>query len=79
MESDILNKIDLNNLNLNQVRKRRSFEFWKNLLEFLKSQPDKKEVLFKIWEILDSYRAFKSKTNSNYSLESLAVVLKSDG
>jgi hypothetical protein len=79
MGSEILDKIDLNNLNLNRVRKRRSFDFWKNLLEFLKSEPDKREVLFKIWEILDTYQAFGSETNSNYSLESLALVLKENG
>lgn len=59
-----------------KIRARYSYDYWQKLLRFLQRNPNNKTILRKFHEIIDDYHGFKSQTNSNYSKESLELVLK---
>lgn len=57
------------------IEKRASYGLFKELSEFLDTNPSKKEILIKFYEIIDKKRGFKSETNSYYAWESLNYLL----
>ena len=59
-----------------KIRKRKSYQFWKELKEFLELNPPISDVLMKFYAILDKRQAFKSETNAFYNAESLELLLK---
>jgi len=66
-------------MNEDRIRKRQSYEFWKNLYEYFKKRYGTKDInltLQKIHKVLDEHRAYGSETNSYYNKESLSQILK---
>ena len=55
----------------NLIRKRQSYLFFENWYKFLINKPTIKEILVKIYHILDSKSTFGSQTNANAAYESL--------
>jgi len=60
----------------NDVRTRSTYKFWKDLLDFLNTNPTKADILRKIHAIIDERRGFASETNSRFSKESLELVIR---
>ena len=59
-----------------KIRKRKSYYKWKLFYEFLETNPNKAEIINKVWEILNDSRAFRSRANSIYSLESFHLLFQ---
>ena len=60
---------------LTQIRNRKSYKEFKELYNWLKCNSSKKELLEKIYELLDSHRGYGTRTKSYYAKESLEQVL----
>ena len=63
---------------INRIRKRATYRVWKEILEFLNTNPSKEAIMRKIYSILDNYRAFGSTQHSIWALESLEQVIRDD-
>uniref|UniRef100_A0A6M3K3E7 Uncharacterized protein n=1 Tax=viral metagenome TaxID=1070528 RepID=A0A6M3K3E7_9ZZZZ len=59
-----------------QIRKRQSYTFWKQLHEWLSLPRTKEEIMMKIYEILDRKYAFGTASQAFYANESLNQILK---
>ena len=57
-----------------KIRKRASYEFWKEMYSCVNSK-NKKAALLQIWALLDKYKMFKYETQSKYSVQSLSLFL----
>lgn len=64
---------------LQRIRARSSYQWFRELHEFLKGKPDAVAVLRKFYEVLDARGGFGSRTNAGYAAESLGQVLKDMG
>jgi len=62
-----------------KVRTRQSYSLFGDLYDFLKTEPDIREILWKFYSVLDAKRSFGSETHSNYAAESLKLLLKDKG
>ena len=62
-----------------KVRTRQSYSLFGDLYDFLKTEPDVREILWKFYSVLDAKRSFGSETHSNYAAESLILLLKDKG
>lgn len=60
----------------NNIRKRRSYGMFQELLEFLNGTPTTRAVLERVYELLDEKRGFGSERNSQCALESLNLLVK---
>jgi len=59
-----------------KIRTRQSYSLFSYLYDFLKTEPDIREILWKFYNILDAKRSFGSETHSNYAAESLELLVK---
>ena len=59
-----------------RIRNRSSYLLFKQLYDFLKTNPDMTKILRKFYEILDAKRSFGSRRNAGYAVESLEWVIK---
>lgn len=66
-------------MNEKRIRKRQSYAFWLNLLRYFESKHKPKEILRKMFSVLDDRQSFGSMTNASYSKESLELMLKDRG
>jgi len=57
------------------IRLRRSYRLWKELLDFLETNPSNKRILQKFHEILDRKSAYRSATKSKSAAESLDLLI----
>ncbi len=62
-----------------QIRTRSSYLLFRQLYDFLKTNPDMAEILRKFYEILDARGGFGSRRNAEYAAESLEWVLEDNG
>ena len=62
-----------------QIRTRSSYLLFRQLYDFLKTNPDMAEILRKFYEILDARGSFGSRRNAEYASESLEWVLEDNG
>jgi len=60
------------------IRHRGSYREWKGISEFLDTKPSKAEILKRMHQLLDDHSAYGSMTQSNYSRESLELVLEEE-
>ena len=58
-----------------RIRKRASYRMFKELLDFLNTEPSKADILKEIWKLLDGRFAFGSEKNSDAACESLELLL----
>lgn len=58
-----------------RIRKRRSYKSFSELYKWLNTKPEPKEILVKIYNLLDGYNAFGSIANSIYAQESVNQVI----
>jgi len=63
------------NKRIRQIRARASYHLFRELYDFLKTQPNTAEILKKLYEILDSRH---SLTNAIHAKESLEQVTKDE-
>ena len=59
-----------------KIRKRNSYKSFLELYEWLRTKPEPKAILVKIYNLLDSYHAFSSETNSISAQESVNQVIQ---
>ena len=59
-----------------QIRTRSSYLLFRQLYDFLKTNPDMAEILRKFYEILDAKGGFGSRRNAEYAAESLDMVFR---
>ncbi len=64
---------------LEQIRNRRSYAFFEELLRVLNSSPTPARVLRWVWAESDLRHSFGSYANAQYALESMEQVLRDDG
>lgn len=83
---DFEDLIEVNNIKLfhkeEQIRKRMSYSFWKNIVDKMKylNLIEKISLCKQIWNQMDCRHCFHTLTQSRFDLESLALCLKeSDG
>jgi len=62
--------------NQDKIRKRVSYKFFKELAEWLKTKPDKIQILKRVNKIIDDYKGFHSQYNSKCALESIELIEK---
>lgn len=60
------------------IRKRRSYQDWKEWYDFLKTNPSKEEILKRIFGTLDRKHAFGYYTHAVCSEESLQLLLEDE-
>lgn len=60
---------------IKRIKGRRSFARWKELRALIENGAPVAEILLKMHLTIDTYRGYGSRTNSDYSLESLNLVL----
>jgi len=62
---------------IERIRKRKSYKSFSEIYEWLQTKPEPKpkEILVKIYNLLDSYRAFGSGANSISAQESVNQVI----
>ena len=58
-----------------RIRKRLTYRFFKELYEWLKTNPPPEEILWRLFKILDDRRVFGSATNAKYARESIELIL----
>ena len=61
---------------IEKIRKRNSYKSFLELYEWLRTKPEPKAILVKIYNLLDSYHAFSSETNSISAQESVNQVIQ---
>ena len=61
-----------------QIRKRTSYRWFKELYEYLerRPRPDSVEILKMVHGVIDSYRGFHSQYNSDCAMESIELLEK---
>ena len=59
-----------------QIRAMSNYLLFRQLYDFLKTNPDMVEILRKFYEILDAKGGFGSRRNAEYAAESLEWVLE---
>jgi IS1 family transposase len=59
---------------LQRVRNRRSYKYFSEVLEWLKTKHKPIEILHKIHSIIDDYRGFHSETNSIWAKQSINLI-----
>ena len=64
------------NKRVQRIRSRSSYLLFKQLYDFLKTNPDMTKILRKFYEILDAKKSFGSRRNAGYAVESLEWVIK---
>lgn len=62
-----------------QLRKRKSYQMFRNFAEFLQGNPSPADILQKVFELTEEMRAWGSETMSQYASESLNQVIKDFG
>ena len=60
----------------NRIRNRKSYQFYKEFLEFLNTNPTKSEILRKVHVIVDSRNGYGTAANSSYGKESIEQLIK---
>lgn len=60
----------------NRIRNRKSYQFYKQFLEFLNTNPTKSEILRKVHAIVNAHYGYGSATNSGYAKESIEQLIK---
>jgi len=60
---------------IKKIRKRNSYKSFSELYGWLRAKPEPDEILVKIYNLLDSYRAFGSGVNSIAAQESVNQVI----
>lgn len=58
-------------LNAPQVRRRASYQRFKELYEYITEGHQPEEILYRVHRLMDAYRGFHSKTESERALESI--------
>ena len=61
------------------IRKRTSYSNWKGWIMFFEKKPSLKEILKAIHREIDDRRGYGSQRNSDYSFESLELVMDENG
>lgn len=61
---------------IQRIRAKASYFLFRQLYDFLKTEPSIPNILGKFYDILDSRHGFGSRTNAHYAAESLDWVLK---
>lgn len=59
-----------------RIRNRKSYQFYKQFLEFLNENPTKSEILRKVHVIVDTHSGYCTTTNSGYAKESIEQLIK---
>lgn len=59
-----------------RMRNRKSYQFYKEFLEFLNTNPTKSEILRKVHVFVDVRNGYGSATNSWYAKESIEQLIK---
>ena len=73
---DIKKQQEYTDQDIKRILNRNSFGFWKCMKLFIDDGATAEDILVKIHLIIDDYRGYHSQTNSNYSLESLNLVMR---
>ena len=63
--------------NEDKIRKRKSYMEFKDILDSIRNESSD-VVLWKIYKMLDSRNAFGSKTASDYTSESISLLIKDE-
>ena len=59
-----------------KIRKRNSYKSFLELYEWLRTKPEPKAILVKMYNLLDIYHTFSSETNSIYAQKSVNQVIQ---
>jgi hypothetical protein len=62
-----------------RIRSRKSYQTFRNMLDFLETNPTHEEILYKVCELMDEYRAFRSAQASGYARESIGLLVRERG
>jgi len=61
---------------INLIHKRNSYKYFSGLYEWCNHPRTPDELLYKIHDIIDMYRGFRSQTNSECAYESINLILE---
>jgi hypothetical protein len=61
-----------------RIRKRKSYRFFKELYEWLKTNPSPDDIMREVFRILNEKQAFGTATNAHYARESMELVLNDE-
>jgi len=59
-----------------RIKQRKSYAHWKKWFEFLKRNPNSEDIMRKVHRTIDAHKGYHSQRNSDYSKESLNLLLK---
>ncbi len=62
-----------------RIRSRKSYRIFSEMLDFLETNPTHEEILYKVCEVMDEYRAFRSAQASGYARESIGLLVRERG
>ena len=62
-----------------RIRSRKSYQAFGKMLDFLETSPTHEEILYKVCELMDEYRAFRSAQASGYARESIGLLVRERG
>lgn len=63
---------------IEKIRKRKSYQLFKDFLLFLREMPTREQMLSRIYQLLDSKNAWGSEQNSYYAKESLNQLIQDE-
>ena len=61
-----------------RIRSRKSYQTFGKMLDFLETNPTHEEILYKVCDLMDEYRAFRSAQASGYARESIRLLVKGE-
>ena len=59
-----------------RIRSRKSYQTFGEMLGFLETNPTQEEILYKVCDLMDEYRAFRSAQASEYARESIRLLVR---